>query len=132
MPDRDKREEYLREFQEGEMLLDFDQKVDRFFVLKEGVLSAHLRDGEVRELAKPDTYFAALFGFLGDPSFARIVAAKPSRVYVFPAEMSKLVEISPEVANTLVKKLLILIKKREKQLQEAKATHSQNARSESE
>jgi len=125
MADRDKREEYLREFQEGEVLLDFDQKVDRFFVLKEGVLSAHLRDGEVRELKQPNTYFAALFGFLGDPSFARIVAAKPSRVYVFPAEMSKLVEISPEVANTLVKKLLILIKKREKQLQEAQSSQSQ-------
>ena len=126
MPGRDKREEHLREFQEGEVLLDFDQEgIDHFFVLNEGVLSAHLRDGEVRELTKPDTYFGALFGFLGDPSFARIVAAKPSRVYVFPAEMSKLVEISPEVANTLVKKLLILIKKREKQLQEAQSSQSQ-------
>ena len=53
MPDRDKREEYLREFQEGEVLLDFDQKVDRFFVLNEGVLSAHLRDGEVRLPRRP-------------------------------------------------------------------------------
>ena len=39
--------------------------------------------------------------------------------------MSKLVEISPEVANTLVKKLLILIKKGEKQLQEAQSSQSQ-------
>ena len=53
MPDRDKREEYLREFQEGEVLLDFDQKVDRFFVLNEGVLSAHLPDGRTVSLQSP-------------------------------------------------------------------------------
>jgi len=126
MPDSDNREQFLREFAKGQVLLDFDQKgVGHFFVLKEGVLSAELRDGETREVKNPDTYFGAIFGFLGDPSFARITAAEPSRVYVFPADMATLVQISPEVADTLVKRLLILIKKREKQLEEAQSSTSQ-------
>ena len=114
----DARQKHLHRFRKGDVLIDFDEQVHHFFVLKKGALAAHLRDGKVNRIAEPNTYFCALFGFLGDPSFAKIVAEAPSEVYTFPADMRELVEISPEVANTLVEKLLILVKKREKQLQD--------------
>jgi len=124
----DEREEYLRRLWKGDVLIDFDEQVEHFFVLKKGALAAHLRDGKVNRITEPNTYFCALFGFLGDPSFAKIVAEAPSEVYVFPADMCELVEISPEVANTLVEKLLILVKKREKQLQDLQQRSSGGTR----
>jgi len=120
-PENDNRETCLRRFEKGETLIDLDDRgLEHFFVLKNGSLEAHFRDGRVTELKNPDTYFCALFSFLDDPSFVRITAAEPSAVYLFPADMKKLSEISPAVANTLVRKLLLLVKKREKQLETLK------------
>ncbi|MFC1735570.1 hypothetical protein ACFL1X_05595 [Candidatus Hydrogenedentota bacterium] len=118
----DNRETCLQRFEKGEMLIDFDEKgIGHFFVLKQGVLEAQHRDGKITVLKNPDTYFCALFSFLEDASFVRITAKEPSDVYLFPADMRKLSEISPTVANTLVRKLLLLVKKREKQLEVLRA-----------
>ena len=114
----DNRETCLHRFEKGEILIDFDQGgLEHFFVLKQGMLEAQHRDGRVTVVDKPDTYFCALFSFLKDESFVRITAKEPSEVYLFPADMEKLSRISPTVANTLVRKLLLLVKKREKQIE---------------
>lgn len=124
---------HLRKYKPGELILDYDQDIDTFFILKSGRLTAEQRNTSEADnvnayhLAKitienPDwygneeTYFAAIFGFLGDPSFVRVTATEPTEIYVLPADMEKLMDISPEVAHQLVMRLLRLVKKRENQI----------------